>query len=417
MRNINYGAGGLVWKQTSDGKKLAVIFRIRHGNEWCLPKGKPEADEPLHLAAIREVREETGCEVSLAGYAGTIAYAGQDDEKIVIFWNMQCILEAPPSDSESVQLLWLTPEEAMRRLSHMEQKKLVSDIASVGGKGCANPDQIRTQRLKIAIADFRVELEQSLPNTWVNPDNKFYLKSAEQHLACAEKALALNCYDEGWAALSTAKRAAIKGYGAADLANAATTLRQQAQKTQGWRNKAIMALLTPDQGQTSVTHEAVYSASEILDEFYNNNYFKIALRRRSLKWMAYILMGLLITVLCASIGYQFVNTPINIAMLVWPVALFGALGAAFSVAVTLTSAPLDKDIPDQMLGTFITWMRPIIGAAAALISLVFVKAGLLDGMFRTPITNQAILAIAFISGISERFIVNIVSKKTGENKS
>ena len=38
-------AGGIVWKHSPDGSKVAVIHRTRYGSEWCLPKGKRDPDK------------------------------------------------------------------------------------------------------------------------------------------------------------------------------------------------------------------------------------------------------------------------------------------------------------------------------------------------------------------------------------
>ena len=50
-------AGGLLWQETPNGLKIAVIQRFRYGNDWSLPKGKLKLGEQWQEAALRDVVE------------------------------------------------------------------------------------------------------------------------------------------------------------------------------------------------------------------------------------------------------------------------------------------------------------------------------------------------------------------------
>lgn len=65
-------AGGLVWRFEADGTSplVALVHRSRY-DDWTLPKGKLISGETPLAAAIREVREETGYEVEVLGFAGS----------------------------------------------------------------------------------------------------------------------------------------------------------------------------------------------------------------------------------------------------------------------------------------------------------------------------------------------------------
>ena len=76
-------AGGLVWCDFSDGRKLAVVHRPRH-RDWTLPKGKLGTGERWQDAALREVQEETGLEVRLERFAGSCSYISRRAPKIVL---------------------------------------------------------------------------------------------------------------------------------------------------------------------------------------------------------------------------------------------------------------------------------------------------------------------------------------------
>ncbi|MGI8960901.1 MAG: NUDIX hydrolase [Bryobacteraceae bacterium] len=79
-------------RDTPDGLELLLVHRKRY-DDWSLPKGKVETGEkPLH-AAVREVREETGCEVECQGVAGETRYEVRGVPKIVQFWRMRLVAQ------------------------------------------------------------------------------------------------------------------------------------------------------------------------------------------------------------------------------------------------------------------------------------------------------------------------------------
>ncbi len=86
-------AGGLLWRTTPKGRELAVIHRARYG-DWTLPKGKLQPGEDWQKAALREVKEETGCEAKLVSFAGTVRYPVKGTPKLVLFFNMAPVGES-----------------------------------------------------------------------------------------------------------------------------------------------------------------------------------------------------------------------------------------------------------------------------------------------------------------------------------
>jgi len=122
-------AGGIIHAMISNETRIAVIHRKRYDDEWCLPKGKPLGDETLEQTALREVEEETGCKARITSFAGTVRYLANGTPKEVHFWNMavdgNCSFR--PSD-EVVEVLWLTPQEAIRRIKYPEQKEILRKV-------------------------------------------------------------------------------------------------------------------------------------------------------------------------------------------------------------------------------------------------------------------------------------------------
>ena len=121
-----FAAGGLVWKATPNGCKLAVVHRSRYG-DWSLPKGKLIGDETWEEAAIREVKEETGCDVRVTGFAGFTTYQSKGKPKIVLYFMMESLNECLPLDTSEVkEMAWLAPGEAMRKLDYEIERELLS---------------------------------------------------------------------------------------------------------------------------------------------------------------------------------------------------------------------------------------------------------------------------------------------------
>jgi len=118
-------AGGLLWREAPSGKEIAVLHRPRY-DDWTLPKGKLHEDESWQDAAVREVREETQCEVVLGQFIGCSSYRSSGLPKVVLFWHMDLASERLFEPNPEVDgLLWLETEKAMERLSHGNDRELL----------------------------------------------------------------------------------------------------------------------------------------------------------------------------------------------------------------------------------------------------------------------------------------------------
>ncbi len=125
-------AGGLVWRGGRKGPKLAVVHRPRQG-DWRLPKGKLKPGEDFTEAAAREVAEETGCRPRLVEFAGYALYARNRRPKLALFWHMTADGEScfEPND-EIDRVKWLTPESALERIKHPEERRLLRSVQVEG---------------------------------------------------------------------------------------------------------------------------------------------------------------------------------------------------------------------------------------------------------------------------------------------
>lgn len=131
--DIIRAAGGLVWLETPEGHKVAVVHRPKY-DDWCLPKGKLEAGESFKEAAVREVREETQCSATLADFAGESSYEHHGVPKVVRYWNMTAGAKPAFVPNKEVDALeWLSPLEALVKLDHREERKILA--AAVAKRG------------------------------------------------------------------------------------------------------------------------------------------------------------------------------------------------------------------------------------------------------------------------------------------
>jgi ADP-ribose pyrophosphatase YjhB (NUDIX family) len=129
-------AGGIVWQQRGDAggnAELILVHRQRYGGDWTLPKGKLHPGETWQQAALREVREETGCEVELGPFAGTISYPVDDILKVVRFWHMRCLtVDARPHDDEVAAVGWFRPDQAQHQMTYDDERALLSNALDDG---------------------------------------------------------------------------------------------------------------------------------------------------------------------------------------------------------------------------------------------------------------------------------------------
>jgi ADP-ribose pyrophosphatase YjhB (NUDIX family) len=130
-------AGGFVL--AADGAdKVALIGReTRSGRlEWCVPKGHPEGDESIEVAAVREVAEETGLICEIISPLGVIDYkfqaGGKLIHKTVHHFLMRQIggeltIENDP-DQEAVDVKWVSLEELSGILAHENERRMARGV-------------------------------------------------------------------------------------------------------------------------------------------------------------------------------------------------------------------------------------------------------------------------------------------------
>jgi 8-oxo-dGTP diphosphatase len=120
-------AGGIVLRQTRP--PLIAVVRLRKGNEWVLPKGKLDDGETPRDAAEREVLEETGHDVSVHEFLGTLAYDLGGRSKIVHYWRMETQGRPTRDLMNDVRAVdWLPLEAAVERLSRDHERAFLANV-------------------------------------------------------------------------------------------------------------------------------------------------------------------------------------------------------------------------------------------------------------------------------------------------
>ncbi|MGD2156930.1 MAG: NUDIX hydrolase [Anaerolineales bacterium] len=125
--HVIQAAGGLIWRDTPKGREICILYRSRY-NDWTLPKGKLKPGEDWYEAALREVHEETGCDVIIEDFAGCTSYLVAENPKVVLYWNMSVISEGEFTPSEEInRLVWVSSSAARIKLTYVGEKALLPD--------------------------------------------------------------------------------------------------------------------------------------------------------------------------------------------------------------------------------------------------------------------------------------------------
>ena len=412
------GAGGLVWRDSPEGGRLAVVHR-RAYDDWTLPKGKVEAHETWREAAVREVREETGCAAIPTSLGGVSCHHTGAAPKIVMFWNMRLEHEAPVVARDEVDAIeWLLPADAVSKLTHPQEKLMVT--RNIPGAIEAPRRNWLSElwrdkgfrRLRGTLAPYRLELAQRIADAGPQSDLG-WAYAAISHLDDAQRFYDADELDAAWRSFHAAHRAQLGGLDDGERMLAADALRLESDaKLSGWRRKAVARALDADKG--SVTAAQLRHAAFLRDERAGNDYHQMLLLKDHLKVLLAVLFGSVLAVGALATWYPLeldAAPQVLDGRLFLAVALFGLMGASFSAILSLAQASAGRRIPEVVQHSFVATMRPILGAATALAALVLLRGGLLNlGDLRVG----GVLAIAFAAGFTERLVVRAITVVAGD---
>jgi 8-oxo-dGTP diphosphatase len=120
-------AGGIVLRR--EQPPLVAVVRLRKRDEWVLPKGKLDDGETPRDAAKREVLEETGHNVTVHEFLGTLVVDTGTRSKVVHYWRMEAGDAAARPLMDDVRAVdWLPLDDAVERLSRSHEKTFLENV-------------------------------------------------------------------------------------------------------------------------------------------------------------------------------------------------------------------------------------------------------------------------------------------------
>jgi 8-oxo-dGTP diphosphatase len=120
-------AGGIVLRR--EQPPLVAVVRLRKRDEWVLPKGKLDEGETPRQAAKREVLEETGHEVTVHEFLGTLVIDTGTRSKVVHYWRMEARDEPTRALMDDIRAVdWLPLDAAIERLSRNHEKTFLENV-------------------------------------------------------------------------------------------------------------------------------------------------------------------------------------------------------------------------------------------------------------------------------------------------
>ena len=131
-------AGGIVLRQGET--PLIAVVRLRKRDEWVLPKGKLDDGETARDAARREVLEETGHDVVMHEFLGTLVYESNRGSKVVHYWRMEARggqTHALMRDVRAVE--WLPLDGAIDRLSRGYERAFLANVGPLALAAARSP--------------------------------------------------------------------------------------------------------------------------------------------------------------------------------------------------------------------------------------------------------------------------------------
>jgi hypothetical protein len=264
----------------------------------------------------------------------------------------------------------------------------------------------------------RIEVKKDSPNDskWDN----FALNQIER----AKMSLKQMNIDDGWKALNAAKRFEVYAMEIPERKAVAIQVDHETEKLNKWRASAIKDIFGHEHKyEEAISNpEVLIKAIEIRDEHFDNRY--------NISKIAHGYFSLLFALLCISLmailiwfivqtnqDLNTLSTGMSMIGIITGVLLFGFLGAISSSILFLRKTFIKAGNQDMRILSMILLSKIIISSAFSLFIFFLVKSSLAQqvDIFSFEVSNIFdYLALAFVSGFSERLAQKAIEKFTGK---
>src|SRR5258706_8207951 len=155
-------AGGIVLRQ--EETPLIAVVRLRKRDDWVLPKVKLDDGETPRDAAEREVLEETGHDVSVHEFLGTLVYESGGRSKVVHYWRMETNGGQAYDLMDDVRAVdWLPLGAAVERLSRAYERAFLANVGPLALEAAALARVPRRPKAKARVPAKRRDRQAAAP--------------------------------------------------------------------------------------------------------------------------------------------------------------------------------------------------------------------------------------------------------------
>ena len=122
--------GAIVYRRVG-GKTQLLLIKHRFSGHWSFPKGHVEDGEHENETALREVKEETGLDITLLrGFRESVEYCPSPDVKkqVVYFLGVPSGGTLHRQESEVSDICWLEIGRAQREVTFNNDKMLIRKV-------------------------------------------------------------------------------------------------------------------------------------------------------------------------------------------------------------------------------------------------------------------------------------------------
>ena len=155
-------AGGIVLRREQP-PRIALV-RLRKRDEWVLPKGRLDAGETPRTAARREVLEETGHDVTVHEFLGTLVHDAGGRSKVVHYWRMEAGLSQVRGLMHDIRAVeWLPLDAAVARLSRGYERVFLENVGPIAVNMMARQWKEKAKRREAAVTEPQLPLTEPAP--------------------------------------------------------------------------------------------------------------------------------------------------------------------------------------------------------------------------------------------------------------